>query len=130
MPFVEESFRGSGGVRVFRIDRDRTIAALREGARALLDAVPSSREVRLFGSLARGTATPRSDADLWVLLRSSAQSFPARGAELSRFFEIAGVGCDVLAYTEAEWDALRRAGRRLVSVVEEEGIVLARRAES
>jgi len=129
LPFVDESFRGSGGVRVFRLDRERTIAALRQGARALLDDVPESLEVRLFGSLARGDATPRSDADLWILLRSSTQPFVDRGAALSRFFDVAGLGCDVLAYTESEWEELRRAGRRLVSVVDEEGMVLARRAE-
>lgn len=126
MSSVEESYRGRH-VRVFRLDRDRVVAILAEKASALLAARPDAVEVRLFGSLARGDAAPGSDADLWVLLRDDRLPFLERGALLARFFEGAGVGCDVLAYTEAEWDELRRGRRRLVEVVEREGLVLASR---
>ncbi len=124
---VEESYRGRH-VRVFRIDRDRLLAALTAHAAALLLARPEVLEVRLFGSLARGHATPGSDADLWILLREGAESFLARSAALSRCFEGLGIACDVLAYTESEWSRMRDERRRIVDAVEREGLVLARRA--
>jgi predicted nucleotidyltransferase len=105
-------------------------ALLAEKASALLAARPDAIEVRLFGSLARGDASPGSDADLWVLLRDGALPFLERGVDLSRFFEGAGIGCDLFAYTEAEWAELRREQRRLVEVVEREGLVLASRRPS
>ena len=124
---VEESYRGRH-VRVFRIDRDRLLAALTEQAAALLLARPEVLEVRLFGSLARGHATPGSDVDLWILLRVGADPFLARSAALSRCFEGLGIACDVLAYTESEWRRMRDDRRRIVDAVEREGIVLARRS--
>ena len=127
MASVEESYRGRH-VRVFRIDRDRLLAALTAQAGALIQARPDVVEVRLFGSLARGRATPGSDVDLWVLLREGADPFLARSSELSRCFEGLGIGCDVLAYTESEWSRMRGERRRIVDAVEREGIVLARRA--
>ena len=123
---VDESYRGRN-VRVFRLDRERVRALLAEKASALLAARPDAIEVRLFGSLARGDAAPGSDADLWVLLRDGALPFLERGADLSRFFEGTGVGCDLLAYTEGEWAEMRHERRRLVEVVEREGLVLASR---
>ncbi len=101
MSSVEESYRGRH-VRVFRLDRERVVAALRERAQAMLEARGDVLEVRLFGSLARGCARPGSDADLWILVSDGVASFVDRGAELSRFFEGVGVGCDTLAYTESE----------------------------
>jgi predicted nucleotidyltransferase len=115
---------------VFRLDREGVVETLRRLAGALLDARPDVLEVRLFGSLARGAATPGSDADLWVLVRDGATSLPDRSTNLSRGFSGAGIGCDVLAYTEAEWERLRAEGRRIVRVVEEEAVVLADRRGS
>ena len=112
---------------MFRIDRDPLLAALAERAAALLLGRPEVLEVRLFGSLARGHATPGSDVDLWVLLREGADPFLARSAALSRCFEGLGIACDVLAYTESEWSRMRDERRRIVDAVEREGIVLARR---
>jgi predicted nucleotidyltransferase len=109
---------------VFRLDRERAVALLAEKAGALLAARPDAIEVRLLGSLARGDAAPGSDADLFVLLRDGALPFLERSADLSRFFEGVGVGCDILAYTEDEWAEMRR---RLVEVVEREGLLLAGR---
>jgi predicted nucleotidyltransferase len=86
-------------------------------------------EVRLFGSLARGTATPGSDADVWVLLRDGGPPFLERVAELARSFEGLGVGCEVVAHTESEWERLRRERRRIVRAVMDEGLELASRRE-
>jgi len=126
-PSVDESYRGER-VRVFRLDRERLLATLGERARALLATSPDVLSVRLFGSLAEGRATPGSDADIWVLVRDGAPPFLERIVTLGRGFAGVGVGCDVIAFTESEWDELRRERRRLVKVVEQTGIELAARA--
>jgi predicted nucleotidyltransferase len=123
---VEESYRGER-VRVFRLDRERLLSTLRARARALLAGRPEVLEVRLFGSLARDTATPGSDADVWVLLRDGDRPARDRAEDVARFFEGAGVGCDVLVHGESEWDRLRRDRRRIVDAVLAEGVELAHR---
>ena len=126
MRSVEESYRGKH-VRVFHLDREAVLARLEERARRLLDEEPKAAEVWLFGSLARGDAGPGSDADLLVVLEESLLPFLDRSALVSRHFTGVGVGCDLLAYTRAELDSLRREGRRLPRAVEAEGRLLARR---
>jgi predicted nucleotidyltransferase len=112
---------------VFRLDRGAVLARLEEGARRLVAAEPQAREVWLFGSLARGEAGPGSDADLLVVLETSALPFLDRSALLARHFQGVGVGCDILAYTRVELESLRREGAALPRRVEAEGRVLARR---
>jgi predicted nucleotidyltransferase len=121
---VERCYQGRN-VRVFRLDRDGTIARLRERARALVASDPDVREVRLFGSLARGDAHPGSDADLFVVLRDGAAPFLDRIPALTRHFTGLGIGCDVIAYTESERTALVARGDAFARVVLDEGVVLA-----
>jgi predicted nucleotidyltransferase len=115
---------------VFQLDRARVLGAFTERARSLLAAREDVLEVRLFGSLARDGAAPGSDADVWVLLTDGAPPFLERSADLARSFEGTGIGCDVLAYTESEWEELRCERRRIVEVVESEAILLASRRRS
>ena len=49
---------------------------MRAGARRIADKIPGTRRVILFGSLVAGIPTPRSDADLLVILDSSAHREP------------------------------------------------------
>ena len=125
---VEESYHGER-VRVFRLNRASILSALRERARALVASCPEVLEVRLFGSLARGGGAPGSDADLWVLMKDGAPPFLERVGQVARHFEGVGVGCDIIAHTESEWEQLRRARRRIVDVVLAEGIELASRRQ-
>jgi predicted nucleotidyltransferase len=96
-------------------------------ARAALDRCPELLEVRLFGSLARGDAAPGSDADLLVELAESRLTFLERIASLQPLFGAVGLGVDLLPYTTAELDALRREANPLLRAAQAEGIVLARR---
>ena len=82
---VEECYRGRD-VRVFRLDRERTIGQLRTRAQKLVESRADVLEVRLFGSLARGSATPGSDADLFIVLRDGAGPLLDRIADLARHF--------------------------------------------
>jgi predicted nucleotidyltransferase len=124
---VEECYRGRE-VRVFRLNRDATVARLRERARALLQIRADVLEVRLFGSLARGEARPGSDADVFIVVRDGAGSALERSADLARYFAGTGIGCDVIVYTESELRQLRDRRGRFAGAVEEEALTLARRA--
>jgi predicted nucleotidyltransferase len=123
---VEECYRGRN-VRVFRLDRAGVLARLREGACRVLERRPDIVEVRLFGSFARGEARPGSDADLFVILRDGAGPFLDRLPGLAREFDGAGVGCDVVAFTESETRASRARGDAFTRAVVDEGCVLATR---
>jgi predicted nucleotidyltransferase len=123
---VKECYHGHS-VRIFRLDREGTLARLRERARSLLEQRPDVLEVRLFGSLARGAARPGSDADLFVILRNGARPFLDRIPDLARYFEGIGIGCDVIAYTESECQALAERHDAFARAVLDEGIPLARR---
>jgi predicted nucleotidyltransferase len=126
---VEKCYQGRN-VRVFRLDRDGVVARLRERARTLLEISSAVREVRLFGSLARGEGHPGSDADLFIVLRDGAPPFLDRIADLARHFTGVGVGCDVIAYTESERDALAASDGPFARVVFEEGLLLATASRS
>jgi predicted nucleotidyltransferase len=123
---VEECYRGSN-VRVFRIDRARTIERLRTRAREVLERRPDVMAIWLFGSLARGNAVPGSDADLYVIVRDSAASPLDRSVDLARQLSGLGIGCDVIVHTEAEQRDLAARGDAFVRVVEREGVCLAGR---
>lgn len=60
------------------LDKHRRIEDLRQAARRAQARVPSIGRVILFGSLVSGTPTPRSDADLLIVV---ARSQHARGAD-------------------------------------------------
>lgn len=124
---VVECYRGSGGVRVFRLDREAILSRLRGRALALLKDDPDVLEVRLFGSLARNTAGPGSDADLLVVSSASELPFLERSSHYARAFGAVGVGCDVFAYTLAELEGMRRDGNGLIRSADAEGLLLALR---
>lgn len=128
MQSVEECYRGRS-VRVFRLDRAGTVARLRERACRLLGERNDVLEVRLFGSLARGSAGPGSDADLFIVLRDGAPPFLDRIPDLSRSFAGLGIGCDVIAYTESECRSLLAGHDAFARAVLDEGLVLASRRE-
>lgn len=115
-----------GSVSVRSLDRERVLAALREAASALGAAHPEVREVRLFGSLARGERNPYADADLLVVLDGS--GLPVR--DRAPVYKPAGlpVPADVIACTRAELDREVAAGNRFVAGALAESVVLYARA--
>jgi len=81
---------------------------------------PNVLEVVLFGSLVKGNAGPRSDADLLIVPAESRERFTDRiGRYLPAFVE-ASVAVDVFPYTQVEMHNNRFAGQAA-----ENGIVLA-----
>lgn len=61
--------RSLGSVKAFSLDRDEVIRRLRQVSAEAMEVFPELVEVRLIGSLARGTHTRTSDVDLLLRVR-------------------------------------------------------------
>lgn len=86
-------------VRVFGMDKDRIIVILREHAPELKAA--GLVHLRVFGSVARGEATPQSDVDLLADFDKSKQvTLVTLGSLESRLAALLGVKVDL---SSAEW---------------------------
>ena len=107
--------------RIFRVNRERVRARLRDWAQSLRSD-PEVVGVVLFGSFARGDSTAASDADLLVVLRDSPLRFDERMA-LYRPRGL-GVGVDVFPYTLAEARRSLREGWGVVPAALAEGRTL------
>lgn len=79
---------------------------------------PRILRVVLFGSLAKGTCTPRSDADLLVVLRHSEERCVDRIPRYLRLFVDAAVPVEVFPYTEAELQGVPLAKHALREGIE------------
>ena len=97
--------RSSSSSGVVFLDRARAIAEVRGAVADLVARRAGVREVWLFGSLARGNATPRSDADLLIVLDQDARRPMDRIPEFLLLLAGLGRPTDVVVLTAAEWAA-------------------------
>ena len=96
----QESF--SDSVRIISVRRDEVLARLREVAERIRAARPEVREVRIFGSLARGDQTGLSDVDVIVVLWGDNGDDPLeRIRAFYPYFDVP-IGVDLLVYHEGE----------------------------
>lgn len=104
------------------LDRPAVLAGLRCAVAAHAAALPEIAEVRLFGSLARGTVNPYADADLLIVLDATDLPFRER---LPRYKPM---GCpvplDVTVCTRGELARELAAGNRFVRRIVDDGILL------
>ena len=98
----EESWSGA---EVKFIDYDETLRNLRRAVAKAKAMHPEVTRVLLFGSLADGSWTAASDADLIVVVRKELAGFPPR-ALYHVFAE--GIAPDSLVFSESEFDRLSR----------------------
>ena len=84
------------------LDREKTIEALHRIARRVRVENPAVSRIVLFGSLAEGSHSAFSDADLLVILKSGERRPMDRIPALLLAFADAPVGVDVLPVLEAE----------------------------
>lgn len=112
-------------VRVTYFDKRAVRAAVEHHARELAARYPEIEEIVLFGSLARGTPVPGSDADLLIVLSESDRRFLDRIPAFlpSRF----PVSVDVFPYTRAEVERMLREGNAFLRAALRDGEVLFRR---
>ena len=77
----------------------------------------------LFGSRARGEARGDSDLDLFVEMQTDRPP-PERAIEVAAIFGLRRWPLDVVVYTPAEVERLRRVRGTLLSIIEAEGKLL------
>ncbi len=83
--------------------------------------------VVLFGSHARGRETEESDPDLFVEMETDRPP-PERAIEVSAVFGLRPWCMDVVVYTPAEVERLKKVRGTLLSAIEAEGKVLYERS--
>ena len=81
-------------------------------------------QVVLFGSLATGRATVRSDADLLIVLREHPDPARERIAEYLDAFREAPVPVDVFPFTVGEIERRRARGDAFLNRVDTQGVDL------
>ena len=87
--------------------------------------MPTLRRLVLFGSLAAGTPTPRSDADLLAVVTLSPHEHAMdRLPEVLAALAPLPCAVDVFVMTESELDRARRDGDPLVREALENGVEL------
>ncbi len=114
--------RSSDSSGVTFLDLERVLADVRHAVTTRVARRAGVREAWLFGSLARGSATPRSDADLLIVVDQDARRPMDRIPEFLLLLEGLGRPIDVLVLTAAEWKA--REGTALHREVLMRGIQL------
>jgi len=113
-------------VSVTWFDEDAVWRAVEAHARALAARCPEIEEIRVFGSLVKGTAVPGSDVDLLIVLSASHVSFLDRiSAYLPGAFPC---GVDVFPYTRAEIARMTSEGNTLIAAALSEGRTIFERA--
>ncbi|WP_448574852.1 nucleotidyltransferase domain-containing protein [Thermomicrobium sp.] len=97
------------------LDRESVLAALWEAAREA-GRCPGVRAIYLFGSFAGGIPTPRSDADLLVVVVDGADREAARAC-CEEAFQNLPVPVDLFVWSEEEVAASVASGRGLAANV-------------
>ena len=94
----------SSSVEVIFLDNAAAVDVLASAARELVEGDENVVRVCLFGSLADGTATPESDADILVVVREAEGRFFDRGDEYKTYLSSTGlgIGIELFVYTETE----------------------------
>lgn len=88
------------------LDRDRLVSELEAAARRAAGRLAQIRRVLLFGSLVNGRPTPRSDADVVVVVADSPHADPRqRLPEVQLAFRPLPCPLDLLVVTESEVEA-------------------------
>ena len=113
-------------VSVTWFDKDAVWRAVEAHARALAVRFPEIEEIRVFGSLVKGTAVPGSDVDLLIILSASDRPFLDRiPAYLPGAFPC---GVDVFPYTRAEIERMVTEGNSLIAAALRDGRTIFQRA--
>jgi predicted nucleotidyltransferase len=103
----------SGFASVRFLDREAVPAAI-QAAAARAAACPGVLAIYLFGSFASGVPTPRSDADLLVVITDDADREGVRDCCLEAFRP---VPVDLFVWTDSEVTASLSSGRGLPATV-------------
>ena len=108
------------------LDGNTAVARLRELAQTLVASRPDIQAVYLFGSLAKRSHVPGSDADLIIVLAQDSRRMLDRMPEFHRAFLDAPVPVEVFPYTLQELED-QKQGNLFVQQALKESVVLAAR---
>jgi predicted nucleotidyltransferase len=94
----------SGSVRAIYLNREEVIKRLKEIADEALKAFPVIKEIRLFGSLAKGEESGLSDVDILILLSESKEKNPLERLKpyFNFFSDRLDIAIDMIVATENE----------------------------
>lgn len=113
------------------LDRDAVIRTARRVVSEAMAKDPDIERVILFGSLAWGTAGPRSDADILIVLKSSRHVRRMdRIPDLSRVLSGIPISMDIIAVTREELEREIAMGNRFFAKVLAEGVDLSTQGEA
>ncbi len=96
------------------VNRDAVLAELRQAAAQAGARCPGVQAILLFGSFAHGTPTPRSDADLLVVVGEEVDRRQVYDCCLAAFMS-SPVPVDLFVQTWAEIEASQAEGRGLAA---------------
>jgi predicted nucleotidyltransferase len=115
--------RSSSFAGAIYLDREERLAELTEMAKRAADRLSSIRRVILFGSMVTGIPTPRSDADILVVVESISARNPAdRVPEVLEAMRPLPCPIDLFVYTTDEIESLAREdGSAVVRLALEHG---------
>jgi len=122
---LREQFLNS--VHIISVDREALKNVLQRGVTLLLKDHETVKEVRLFGSFARGDYTPESDLDLLIICRIMETPFLLRREIFEPYFRDIPFDVNLLVYTEAELERLLEEKNPFIVHVLKESIVLGSR---
>jgi len=107
------------------LDRARRIEEVRASAQRAALRLVSIRRMLLFGSLRTGGATPRSDADILVVLDRSEHTDPRqRIPDVLRAMAPLPCPIDLFVVTAEEFDRARQEGDPVATLAAESGLDL------
>ena len=107
--------RSSNSSGAIYLDKAGRLDALRRAARLARQRAPALRQVILFGSLASGNATPRSDADILIIVESSPHERSRdRIPEMLQALSPLPCPIDLYVLTCAEFERYRSCGSPLL----------------
>lgn len=119
--------KSSNSAGAVYLDKAERIEELRQAAARAFRRMPLVKRVILFGSLATGNATPRSDADILVILEGSPHQQPHdRIPEVLRALSPLPCPVDLFVITLAEFDRFQIEGSPLLRTALETGCDLLR----
>lgn len=113
------------GVRVRYLNRSEILPRLMAAARKLLESREDVIEISLFGSLVRGNYAPRSDADIYILLKEDSRKLTDRIPEFLDWFSKIGVPIEVFPYTLKETEKMGSEG--FIKTINREKLILSSR---
>jgi len=116
--------RSFDSVKIISIDRHKLLSRLEQIACKIVMERREVKEVRLFGSLARGDQVGTSDVDILIILENDIVYSPLEQVrDYYPYFDLP-IGVDILLMSGEEMHRRLQAQDDFISRIEQEGMIL------